>query len=260
MFDEDPILLSRSGAVARLVLNRPDKLNALDRASWDRLGTMVRELGADPEVRVIVLSSAGDKAFCCGADISEFSVTYATPENAEAFTQSFTGALDALMSCPKPVIAEIDGLCVGGGCALIMACDLRYASPRSRFAITPTKIGAAYSFGDTNRLVQLVGPGRAKEMLFFAELLPAEESLRDGLIDRIYSQEALRDEVMARAAKLAGFSRNSLEIAKCAVNAIVAGSGEMPPEIGDKLGEVFASDDFREGYNAFLEKRSPAFS
>ncbi|MCA0042515.1 enoyl-CoA hydratase/isomerase family protein [Celeribacter litoreus] len=260
MTNEPSILLSKSGAVARLTLNRPDKLNALDTESWSALGRMVSDLDADPETRAIVVSSAGEKAFCCGADISEFSVTYATPESANAFSEIFTGALDALMHCSKPIIAEIDGLCVGGGCALIMACDLRYASDRSRFAITPTKIGAAYSFGDTNRLVQLVGPGRAKEMLFFAELAAASDACRDGLIDRVCASDGLTAFVNERAAKLASLSRNSLSVAKAAVNAIVAQTSDAPTHVNRMLGDIFSSDDFREGYSAFLEKRSPEFS
>ncbi|WP_319496028.1 enoyl-CoA hydratase-related protein [uncultured Cohaesibacter sp.] len=257
---EQSLLVTREGPVARITLNRPDKLNALDTASWRKLGEIVRNLSADETVRVLVIGSAGERAFCAGADISEFETTYATLESAAEFGVIFTEALGALLDTPKPVIAEIDGVCVGGGCALIMACDLRYASDESCFAITPTKIGAVYSFADTNRLVQLVGPSLAKEMLFFAESIDAERALAAGLVNGIAERSDLAPLVAERAAKLARFSRSSLGLAKRTVNAITVGATEAEPQLSADIAQVFSSADFREGYAAFLEKRRPAFS
>ncbi len=251
--------LSNNGPVARITLDRPEKHNALDHAAWVALGESVAALATDTQTRVIVIGATGGKAFCSGADISEFEAAFATPASATDYGGAIAHALEVIANCPKPVIAEIDGACVGGGCALAMACDLRFASSRSRFAVTPVKIGAAYSFADTRRLVSLVGPGRAKEILFFGEFMPAEEACRAGLVNRVLDLEVLPGFVAERAATLARLARNSLRVSKGVVNAIVAGSGPTADLIHD-LGSIFASDDFREGRSAFLEKRTAVFA
>lgn len=251
--------LSTDGPVARITLDRPEKHNALDHAAWVALGESVAALATDTQTRVIVIGATGGKAFCSGADISEFEAAFATPASATRYAGAIAHTLEVIATCPKPVIAEIDGACVGGGCALAMACDLRFASSRSRFAVTPVKIGAAYSFADTRRLVSLVGPGRAKEILFFGEFMPAEEACRAGLVNRVLDPEALPGFVAERAATLARLARNSLRVSKGVVDAIAAGSGPTADLIHD-LGSIFASDDFREGRSAFLEKRTAVFA
>ncbi|TWA82855.1 enoyl-CoA hydratase/carnithine racemase [Azospirillum brasilense] len=252
--------LECDGPVARITLDRPDKHNALDRDAWVALGETVAALGAAPEVRSVVIAARGGRAFCSGADIAEFATAFATADAAAAYGGAIAHALETVAGCPKPVIAEIDGACVGGGCALAMACDLRYASERSRFAITPVKIGAAYSYDDTRRLVSLVGPGRAKEILFFADFLSAEEACAAGLVNRVLPAGELRGFVAERAALAARRSRNALGVAKAVVNSIAAGAQTPPPEVSAAIAGIFASADFREGYAAFLEKRAPEFA
>lgn len=247
------------GPVARIVIDRPDKHNALNHAAWVTLGETVSCVGDRPDVRVIVIAGAGGRAFCSGADISEFEAAFATSASAVLFGGAIAHTLQVIAASPKPVIAEIDGACVGGGCALAMACDLRFASTRSRFAITPVKIGAAYAYEDTRRLVSLVGPGRAKEILFFAEFLSAEQACRAGLVNRVLEPDALPAFVAERAATLAGLSRNALRMAKTVVNAVAAHGEAATPALASEIGEIFASADFREGYSAFLEKRTPEF-
>jgi len=153
----DPVYLEREGCTAHLVLNRPEKRNALNGVMWAAIPGLLAEAAADDGVRVLVLRGAGG-AFAAGADISEFEQVYATPDSAAAYSRSIAEALDALAAFAKPTLAMIDGACVGGGCGLALACDLRFAAQGSKFGITPGKLGLAYTLNDTRRPIRSMTP------------------------------------------------------------------------------------------------------
>jgi len=255
----DPVYLQRDGHAAHLVLNRPDKRNALNGAMWAAIPGLLSEAEADDGVRLLVVRGAGG-AFAAGADISEFEQVYATPASAAAYSRSIAGALDALAAFPKPALAMIDGACVGGGCGLALACDLRFAAQGSKFGITPGKLGLAYTLNDTRRLIDAVGVSAAKDILFTGRILEAEEALSMGLIDRLVTKEALGGAVEAFAGAVAKTSAQSARVTKQIIARIQAGQSSDDAATRELFLKAFQSSDFQEGYSAFLEKRAPRFT
>lgn len=254
----DPIRLEVRGAVAHLTLNRPDKRNALNAAMWEAIPVLLERALTHDAVRLLVVSGAGG-SFAAGADISEFEEVYATPERAEAYSRSIARALDGLAAFPRPTLAMIEGACVGGGCGLALACDLRFAAEGSRFGITPGKLGLVYTLNDTARLVRAVGVPTAKDMLFSGRLLDAGEALAAGLINRLVPVDRLTGEVETYANMLAATSPNSAKVTKRLIALVEAGQSEDDDATRALFLEAFSSADFQEGYRAFLEKRSPEF-
>jgi len=253
-----PLLLTRSGPIGTLTLNRPDKRNALTKAMWQALPTVLAEAEADRELLVLIVRGQGDH-FAAGADIAEFPETYATLESSREYSDAVQAAGRALAAFPKPTIAAVRGACVGGGCGLALACDLRFASAEARLGITPGKLGLAYSLGDTKRLVDAVGPSRAKDILFSGRLVEANEALAIGLVDRVFAIDAFEAELQAYAEGLTRVSQYSARTMKATINAIVGGQDAETPASYEAYLECFQSDDFKEGYAAFLAKRSPTF-
>lgn len=254
----DPIRLEVRGAAAHLILNRPDKRNALNAAMWGLIPVLLERALTHDEVRLLVVSGAGG-SFAAGADISEFEQVYATPERAEAYSRSIATALDALAAFPRPTLAMIEGACVGGGCGLALACDMRFAAEGSRFGITPGKLGLVYTLNDTARLIRAVGVPTAKDMLFSGRLLDAPEALSAGLINRLVPVDRLAGEVEAYAALLAATSPSSARVTKQLIALVEAGQAEDDDATRALFLEAFSSADFQEGYRAFLEKRTPEF-
>ncbi len=253
-----PLRVTREDAVARIVFDRPEKKNALSEAMWLALGEAARDLASDAGIRVVIVSGEGG-SFAAGADISEFETVYASPERAEAYAATISGALSALASVPAPVIARIEGACVGGGCAVALACDLRFCSPKARFAVTPARLGLAYPFEDTRRLVDAVGPAAAKDLLFSARFIDAQEALRIGLVDRLAPQDGLDAVLHDYVETLLGVSGATARGAKAAVNAVAAGAREETEHTRAAFRAAFSGSDFEEGYRAFLERRAPRF-
>ena len=256
----DPILLTKTGPVATLTLNRPDKANALSLEMWRAIPGLVRSITDDPDAKVVVVRGAGDRVFSAGADIQEFKEVFATPEDAKTYNIAVRKGQQALADCPKPVLAMVYGPCVGGGCGIALCCDLRFAADTARFGITPAKLGLAYSFADTRQLVSTVGPARAKDILFSGRLIPAPEALALGLADRVVPTAQLADAVAAYVDQLCSVSQYSLRTAKATINAIASGADAATPELLNRFEASFQGEDFREGYRAFLEKRLPSFS
>jgi enoyl-CoA hydratase/carnithine racemase len=243
--------------VATLILNRPTRRNAVTRAMWEALPPLLAGLAADPGVALLVLRGAGEH-FCGGADISEFAESYADEAAAARSNAAIRAGVEALAAFPKPALALIRGACVGGGVSLALACDLRIAGGEARFAITPAKLGLTYNLGDTARLVRAVGVSRAKELLFTARLIGADEAAAIGLVDRVAPEpkEALAETIGAMRA----LSRPALRGLKRMVEAVGAGARSETPELAALFDDSFAGEDFREGYAAFLEKRPPRFT
>lgn len=254
---DETLRLERRGELAELVLNRPHKRNAFTQAMWADLPGLLDSLAAD--CRVLVVRGAGD-AFASGADISEFAEVYATPERGEAYSRQIAAALDALAAFPHPTIAMIRGACVGGGCGLALACDLRFCDESARFAITPAKMGLLYPFNDTKRLVDCVGGSMAKDMLFSARTLDAAEALACGLANRITSPSGLERLVGDYVDQLLDMSPHSAEFTKQMIARVLAGQDHDSEATKALFAGAFNHADFNEGYRAFLEKRKPDFA
>lgn len=258
-YAEGALALSVAEGLATLVIDRPDARNALTAACWRALPEIAARLAADDAVRGVLLRGAGERAFSGGADIAEFPKVYADAASARAYNDAVRAGQDALARLAKPVVAAVFGACVGGGCGLALACDLRFAAEGARFGIPPARLGAAYSFADTKQLVELVGPARAKDILFSGRLLPAEEALRIGLCDRLLPPGELIGAAEAYLRELAGLSAVSIRTAKRMVRAVQDGADAETPALRALFDEAFAAGDFAEGYAAFLEKRPPRF-
>ncbi|TNE57518.1 MAG: enoyl-CoA hydratase [Alphaproteobacteria bacterium] len=255
----DDIKLIRQGAIGHLVLNRPDKLNALNKAMWAAIPALLKEAETDKALKVLLVHGADERAFAAGADISEFGEVFGTREAAKDFSKIVTEAHAALHNFPKPTIARVEGRCIGGGCGLALCCDLRFAAKGATFGITPAKLGLAYRLPETKRLVDLVGAAKAKDILFSGRLLSAEESLQIGLIDRLFDSGDLEAETEAYCALLAQNSQYSIRSIKRIVNLILEGTPKDTAESLTLEAGGPEGDDFKEGTRAFLEKRKPVF-
>ena len=254
-----PIYLDRHDHYADLVLNRPERRNALNAAMWTALPKLLDEAAADPAIKLLLLRGTGG-AFTAGADISEFQTIYATPESARANTHAIAEGLDALAHFPKPTLAVIRGACVGGGCGLALSCDLRFAASDGRFGITPAKLGLGYTLNDTKRLIDAVGVSVAKDLLYSARLVDAAEALDIGLINRCFEPNALEAEVRAYVDLMLSRSTGSARITKRVIHLIRSGVDQDTDETRQLFLDAFSSEDFQEGYRAFLEKRAPDFT
>jgi enoyl-CoA hydratase/carnithine racemase len=254
----DEIYLDRSiNHAATLAFNRPHKRNALTVEMWASIPALVGQATADPEVKMLFVRGAGG-VFAAGADIAEMPVVYASSQAALANDEKIQGAMRAIEDCPKPVIALIEGACVGGGCGLALACDLRFAAHGARFGVTPAKLGLVYGAADTRRLVQAVGLSRAKDILFTGRLLDAQEALNIGLIDQLVAPDALEGLAHDYAQKIAAASQFSVRGQK-RILALLRGGADDAPESRDLFGASFVGPDFQEGFAAFMEKRPADF-
>ncbi len=253
------IVYEREGRVARLIVNRPHKRNALNLATRREIASVLEELEKDREVGVLVVTGAGDKAFISGSDLNEFGRM--TPLEAYEFMDTLAQRLyTRLEELDIPVIAMINGLCLGAGCEMAMACDIRIASDKAKFGQPEIRLGIMPGGGGTQRLAGLVGPARAKELIFTGDMIDAWEALAIGLVNRSVPASELQQVVMALAKKIAERGAFSLKMAKRAINA----GREMGLTAGlayEALAEVacFSSRDKGEGMDAFFEKRSPNF-
>jgi enoyl-CoA hydratase/carnithine racemase len=247
------LLLTFEGPVARLRIARPEKRNAFHQGMWEALPGLVAQAMDDPAIRLLVLESATPGIFCAGADIGELLERSGDAEWRVANQAAISRAQHELARAPKPVIAFVDGDCVGGGCGLALACDLRVATPRSRFGITPARLGLVYPLHDTKLLVDLVGPSQAKRILFTGQLLGADEAFRIGLVDLI--AETPDDLIAAVAAA----SPHSTRESKAMIRRILDGQTDDDTETSAIFASAFTLPDFHEGVRAFVEKRKPEF-
>ena len=246
----DGEMILELGQIARLTLNRRDRRNAMTAAMWTAIPDICDQV-AQHKSRVLIITGAGDKAFCAGADISEFETVYGSPEEASAYNRIVRVAQSQLRDVVCPTIAEVHGVCYGGGCGLALACDFRIASTNASFAITPAKLGLAYSPADTWQLIEKVGVSRAKDLLLTGRSVTAQEALEIGLIDRIdHDATILADHLLSLAPV-------ALSAIKTICNNI--SNPSIHPDLQATFEATFAGSEFREGYNAFLEKRKPHF-
>jgi enoyl-CoA hydratase len=245
------------GAVAVLTLDRPAALNALDRATLERLRARAAELAADAAVRAVVLTGAG-RAFAAGADIAQ--MRRLAPIEAEAFSRLGHEALAALEALAVPTIAAVNGFALGGGCELALACDWIYASTKARFGQPEVNLGLVPGFGGTSRLVRRVGPAWARELVLSGEPIEADTALRIGLANRVFEPEALVDAAVAAGEKIAAKGPVAVALAKRVLQEGQDADVRVAHALEQQaFGLVFASEDRGEGMDAFLEKRAPRF-
>jgi enoyl-CoA hydratase/carnithine racemase len=249
--------LERDGPVARLLIDRADKRNAFDQAMWEALPGLVETAMAAREVRVLVLTSAVPGLFAAGADIGEFAERSHDPAWRARNQAAIRRAHVQLARAPKPVIAAIGGDCIGGGCGLALACDMRVASPRARLGITPAKLGLVYPLHDTKLLVDVVGPAQAKRILFTGGLLDSAEAHRIGLVDIV--ADDLAAAVGELTAAIAAASPYSQRASKAVIRRILDGATDDDAGSQAAFDAAFEGPDFREGVAAFLAKRKPSF-
>jgi enoyl-CoA hydratase/carnithine racemase len=254
----DDLLIETRGSTAWLTVNRPDVRNALSLALTRKLAQSLRGLGADRAVRVIVLTGAGDRVFISGADVNEFRAQLATPETALDYDATAEELQSALRAVPQPVIAMIQGHAVGSGTIVAASCDFRIAVARAKFGVPVAKFGFVAPVPDTLRLVQLVGPARAKWLLMTGKLIEAPEALAIGLIDQVVEPEHLRAAVEDLAATLAQNAPLTLKATKEMIEHFSGPSTDV--RRGARwYDEIFRSRDFQEGLDAFFAKRTPEF-
>jgi enoyl-CoA hydratase len=258
MASYETLLLEKRGRVALITINRPDKLNALNIRTRQEGAQALDELREDAEVRVVVITGAGDKSFVAGADIAEFDGRTAVTQRDVMTGRSLFTAVD---SFPKPVIAMINGFCLGGGCELAISCDLRVASERARFGQPEIKLGIIPGGGGTQRLTRLVGESKAMEMILTGEMIDAQNALTLGLVNRVVPHEELEARTMELANVIAGMSPVALRLAKEAVKTASRSTLDegLRREV-DLFAICFSSRDKDEGVRAFLEKRKPEFT
>jgi len=249
--------VERDAAVAVVTVNRPDALNALDLPTLSELRDRLRELSEDPDVRVVVLTGAGDRAFVAGADIKYMSGLGV--EEAKEWGGLGHNCGQLLETMPKPTIAAIDGFALGGGCELALACDLRYASSASKLGQPEINLGIIPGWGGTQRLARVCGLGVAKDLIFTGRLVDAEEALRIGLVNGVHDPAI--DKAREVAELLASKGPLALAAAKRALNHSLQGDHvENLEREADEFGGLFGSEDAKEGLTAFAEKREARFT
>lgn len=253
------LYLEAEGPVAWLVLNRPNKRNAVTFAMWQRLPELLTTFEESREQKVLVMRGAGNRAFSAGADISEFETYRATSEDTQAYNEAAEKAQDLLAAMSKPTIALVQGACVGGGCGLAMSCDIRFSDRSARFAITPARLGIVYPVNVTKRLVDLVGPAQAKSMLYTGMTVDAERAYQLGLVNELFDETTIEADTVAFAQTIAERAQYSVRGTKRIIDLISAGLSEESEETLTLRARSFDTADYREGVRAFLEKRPAVF-
>lgn len=251
------IVIDVSDRLAVVTLNRPERRNAMSLAMWRMIPEIFAELERDPTVRAILLTGAGEH-FSAGADITEFAAVRATVDQGTEYEVAVDECCDAIVASPKPTIAVIRGYCMGGACHLAMSCDFRFAEPAASFAIPAARLSIVYGVSATRKLLNLVGLANAKRILFSAERFVAAEAFRIGFVDRVADDPKIAASefasVMAENAPL------TIAGTKVLLNGLASGMGALHEHAADEvIARAAGSEDYREGRNAFVEKRRPLF-
>lgn len=257
---EKRTVAEREGALGRIVFDNPKRLNAVSHGMWLDAVRILETFTADDSVRAVVVTGAGRKAFSAGDDISGFDEGRGDAESEAVFKQASERAMELLANVAKPTIAMIRGYCIGGGLETAITCDLRVATDSARFAIPAAKLGLGYDHIGISRLIALVGPSFAKEIFFTARQFSAQEALEMGLIDRIVSETMLDAEVDALATSMIGNAPLTMRTVKQCLIEHEKNPDDRDLELCQQMvDDCFASADYVEGRNAFVEKRKPVF-
>ncbi|MGI9036629.1 MAG: enoyl-CoA hydratase/isomerase family protein [Pyrinomonadaceae bacterium] len=256
--DYETILVEKRGAVAVLTINRPDKLNALSSQVHAEGVAALDELRKDDATRVLIIKGAGEKSFIAGADISEFAGQTPAAQKNLFSERTLFNSIDTF---PKPVIAMVNGFCLGGGCELALACDIRLASEKAKFGQPEISLGIIPGGGGTQRLTRLVGEGKSMEMILTGEMIDAQTAFNIGLVNHVFSPAELEVKTIEMANKIAEKSPIALSLAKEAVK--LASRSNLDEGLRrevDLFAICFSTADKQEGVSAFLEKRKPVFT
>lgn len=255
---KDTVYVERDGAIATVVLNRPDKLNAMTLEMWLRLGETMRVLEADDAVRCIVLRGAGEKAFAAGADIAEFTKTRANAKQAKEYGRQIAGTMLAVAHCRHPTVALIHGACVGGGLEVASQCDMRIAGASARFGVPIKNLGLVVAYDEMAGLIALAGRAVALEILLEGRVFGAEEALAKGLVNRVVPDDKVDEETTATARRIAEGAPLVARWHKKFAHRL-ADPRPLSEQEYDESYACFDTEDFREGSAAFVAKRKPQF-
>lgn len=257
---EEALIIRREPPLAWCIVNRPAAHNALNAAVWRSLAERIADLGSDADVRVIIVRGAGEHAFISGADITEFRALRGNAALTAEYDALSAQAWLALNSVRQPVIAMINGLCFGGGVAVAVACDLRFAADHARFAVPAARLGLAYPLAAVERLLQVVGPTHASDILLSTRAFDAAEAAHMGFVNRVVPRAELEDHTRTYALAMAECAPLTLAAHKLAIQQCLRTSGQRDTAaLQDAVKRCFDSQDYQEGIAAFLEKRKPRF-
>jgi enoyl-CoA hydratase len=261
MSQTDKMLARKDGGVGTVIFNNPERHNAVSLDMWEATRRILDDFAADSDIRVVVLTGAGGKAFVSGADISRFEKERANLEAARAYSAKTEAASASIYDFPKPTIAMIRGYCLGGGLGLATCCDLRIASDNSRFAVPAARLGIGYGYTGLKRLVDIVGPSFAKEIFYTARQFDAQEALAMGLINRAVPSAELENTVKNITDMICANAPLTIKAVKVTVGEILKDEGKRNVARTTELVEAcFVSRDYNEGRAAFMEKRKPVFT
>jgi enoyl-CoA hydratase/carnithine racemase len=254
----ETILVERDGPIATVRLNKPERMNALDRTMWERLAEIFRDLDRDVSLRCVILRGAGEKAFAAGADIAEFERERANVAQAREYGRIVQEGMDAIAGCRHPVVALIKGVCVGGGLEIAAVCDLRICGESSRFGVPVKNLGLVMAFGELKGLIDLVGRAVALEIVFEGRVFGAQEAKDKGLVNRVVPDDRVDDEVAATAQRIAAGAPLVHRWHKKFARRL-ADPRPLTPEEYDESFACFDTEDYQIGSRAFLDKKKPEF-
>lgn len=256
----DKMLAEVDDGIGWITFNNPERRNAISLEMWEGLAVILEAFQLDDSVRVVVLKGAGDKAFVSGADISEFDTKRGSAEQKEAYAKVAASANRWLVKLDKPLLALIQGFCIGGGLATALTADIRFATPDSTFGIPAAKLGLGYEYEGLKRLTGLVGPSRAKDIMFSARFMGAQEALGMGLINRVCERDVIREQIKEYAQLVGQNAPLTVKAAKATINEIMKDPDRRDIDgINQMIDQCFDSADYKEGRKAFREKRRPSF-
>lgn len=253
-----PVFVTREDAIATVVLNNPDKLNAMSYPMWMRLGEIMRELDADETLRAVVLRGAGEKAFAAGADISEFETTRTNAKVARQYGDKIDTAMRAVHECRHPTLAMIHGVCVGGGLEVASQCDLRICGESSRFGIPINKLGLVVAYAEMEALIDLAGRATALEILLEGRVFGAAEAKEKGLVTRVVPDDRVEEESLATARRIAAGAPLVARWHKKFARRLADPRALSDAERNEGYA-CFDTEDYRIGFRAFLAGQKPEF-
>ncbi len=257
----DKLLARKDGSVGTVTFNNPERHNAMSLEMWEALVRHLEDFAKDKDVRVLVLTGAGGKAFVSGADISKFEDERSSKEGIARYNAAVERGYSAVHAFPKPTIAMVRGYCIGGGMGIASCCDIRICSPGARFAVPAAKLGLGYDFPGLKRLVDVVGPSFTKEIFFTARQFDATEAKDMGLVNRVVPEEEIEAYVKNYADTIASNAPLTVNSIKFIIGEVLKDESKRDmTRCSDLVAQCFASQDYIEGRQAFMEKRKPVFT
>lgn len=261
MSDTPKLLMEKDGAIGWIIFNQPEKRNAVSQEMWQLMPEYVQDLATDPAIRVVILRGAGDKAFVAGADISQFKERRRNMADEAEYSRISARGQESLSTLSKPLLAMINGFCIGGGVGIALTCDMRLASDDSRFGIPAARLGLGYHYAGMEKLIKLVGPAYTKEIFFTARTnFSAQDALRMGLVNQVLPKAELEPFTRDYALMMAQNAPLTLRSAKANVEELLHAPEQRDlAKLDQMLADCFNSQDYQEGVTAFSEKRRPQF-